>query len=296
MSTPNTKSLFHYTRRKKDFIGILKNGFSYTYCLEEWGNYKKAIPMICFCDIPLSRVNLHKRVYGSFAIALTKKSLCDNPEFQNILHPVWYIRTDSLTQFANFIASLPDERQKMHNIQLQNDILEGRAKALPAIGNDFELSKFIGSSPLQAFGYEKPNVAKMFEDMTKDAATKGYSDYLLAFSKRFKGDNKRGKEVDFYDEKEWRAVLPNKPPYQWIGVDEYYSKKAVGRNQTMTRNGILFDVKDVSHIIVNKENQVEWLIREIQRMKIFGGKELADNDKILLLTKITSFESIENDF
>ncbi|MEA3352210.1 MAG: abortive infection system antitoxin AbiGi family protein [Campylobacterota bacterium] len=75
---PKTNTLFHFTKDMKVLKLILENGFWPKYCLEdiEWldsGDHTHvAFPMVCFCDIPLSRINDHIEFYGKFGIGLTK--------------------------------------------------------------------------------------------------------------------------------------------------------------------------------------------------------------------------------
>ena len=93
----STNRLFHYTNIKEKLLKILSEGFRPSYSLEKLGIIKKddlliaisellakpipeeeitdefAIPMSCFCDIPLNLVEKHVKVYGNFAIGMTKE-------------------------------------------------------------------------------------------------------------------------------------------------------------------------------------------------------------------------------
>lgn len=76
----SANTLFHYTNSIKHLINILTNEFYPRYCLEEGMNLifsqdsiEIAIPMVCFCDIPLSQVEQHAKFYGSYAIGLSKE-------------------------------------------------------------------------------------------------------------------------------------------------------------------------------------------------------------------------------
>ncbi|QHS14526.1 abortive infection system antitoxin AbiGi family protein [Shewanella sp. Arc9-LZ] len=92
---PKSHTLFHFTKNVDFLKDILKNGFWPRYCLEDvrWysGNESQsAYPIVCFCDIPLSRVDEHVDFYGRFGIGVTKSwALSHN------LSPVIYINEGS---------------------------------------------------------------------------------------------------------------------------------------------------------------------------------------------------------
>lgn len=50
-----------------------------------------AIPMVCFCDIPLSNIENHMSKYGDYAIGLNYKWAKKNG-----INPVWYIKLGSI--------------------------------------------------------------------------------------------------------------------------------------------------------------------------------------------------------
>lgn len=76
MSKPKSDSLFHFTKNIDFLKSILLNGIYPRYCLEDvaWLGLDEqvAYPMVCFCDIPLSRINEHTDFYGSYGIGLSK--------------------------------------------------------------------------------------------------------------------------------------------------------------------------------------------------------------------------------
>lgn len=55
-------------------------------------NRERAIPMVCFCDIPLSQIKNHVKYYGYYAIGLDKKW-----GMKSKISPVLYTYRDSLT-------------------------------------------------------------------------------------------------------------------------------------------------------------------------------------------------------
>ncbi len=72
----SANTLFHFTSRYDTLINILKSKFFPRLCLERglWhpGGKKWAIPMVCFCDIPLSNIAEHTQKYGNYAIGVKK--------------------------------------------------------------------------------------------------------------------------------------------------------------------------------------------------------------------------------
>lgn len=94
--TPKSHTLFHFTKSNETLKLVLKNGFWPRYCLEDvsWVGISDtefvAYPMVCFCDIPLSRVDEHVGFYGEFGIGLTKEWAEANG-----LSPIHYVAPNS---------------------------------------------------------------------------------------------------------------------------------------------------------------------------------------------------------
>ncbi len=80
--TISPNCLFHFTNSAENLLNILENEFSPRYCLEDLSllNYSSkrsdileiAVPMICFCDIPLSKIKTHISNYGDYGIGMKK--------------------------------------------------------------------------------------------------------------------------------------------------------------------------------------------------------------------------------
>lgn len=91
-----SNTLFHFTKNIDFLKSILVDGFWPRFCLEEhnWRRFDyeaHAYPIVCFCDIPLSRVAAHCLQYGSYGIGVSKSWASAHK-----LNPVIYIQTDSL--------------------------------------------------------------------------------------------------------------------------------------------------------------------------------------------------------
>lgn len=82
--TISSNTLFHFTDGE-NLISILKEGFKPHLCMQDLNFFltdepteedeeelQHAIPMICFCDIPLSQSKNHLSTYGNYGIGLNK--------------------------------------------------------------------------------------------------------------------------------------------------------------------------------------------------------------------------------
>ena len=91
-----TTSLFHFTRSFDTLSAILVGGsFWPQFCLEDasWIRNRPtqlAFCVTCFCDIPLSKLDGHRDIFGSYGIGLSK-----DWGLRNGLNPVVYINKDS---------------------------------------------------------------------------------------------------------------------------------------------------------------------------------------------------------
>jgi len=83
MSLISSDTLFHFTPSRESLIGILEHEFKPRLSLENFALVAQrlppsghmlecAIPMVCFCDIPLSQTGVHMEHYGRYGIGLKK--------------------------------------------------------------------------------------------------------------------------------------------------------------------------------------------------------------------------------
>lgn len=101
----SSNTLIHFTRSIEILVEILKSDFHPRFCLEDYGFIfsdsrvsKIALPMVCFCDIPLHLVKDHMKEYGKYGIGLRKSW-----GLKNGLCPVHYI-TNGSHVLQNFTA------------------------------------------------------------------------------------------------------------------------------------------------------------------------------------------------
>jgi hypothetical protein len=109
MGSLSSSTLFHFTPKAEFLISILTNEFQPRYCLEKFHLGRKkieiGIPMVCFCDIPLSSIKNHVETYGSYGIGMTKEWIQ-----RNNLNPVMYLEKDS--KLSNNLFNILIELQK----------------------------------------------------------------------------------------------------------------------------------------------------------------------------------------
>ena len=91
----SSNTLIHFTEKKDALKGILADNFHVKYCKEsihfgENSNLIIHVPMVCFCDIPLSQIKNHIANYGHYGIGLTREWA-----IKNKLNPVLYVQHDS---------------------------------------------------------------------------------------------------------------------------------------------------------------------------------------------------------
>ena len=97
----SSETLFHFTKSADSLISILKNEFHPKYSLEDWTSFvwtpnnkdskhEVAVPMVCFCDLPLSKIVDHLVFYGNYGIGLSK-----DWGVRNGINPVIYLNSKS---------------------------------------------------------------------------------------------------------------------------------------------------------------------------------------------------------
>ncbi|MCQ6956896.1 abortive infection system antitoxin AbiGi family protein [Mucilaginibacter aquariorum] len=90
----SSNSLIHLTNTKQALKGILTENFKIKYCVEnvltQTGKLSYAVPMVSFCDIPMSEIKEHIEKYGSYGIGLTREW-----GQANSLNPVFYVDKNS---------------------------------------------------------------------------------------------------------------------------------------------------------------------------------------------------------
>lgn len=284
---PNvSSSLIHYTKKISNLKNILKNGFRYSYCKEE---YSKAlinniinrgskgfvpnivcsnekisnivlIPMISFCDIPLLRAKIHTTKYGEYAIGIDR-------DFAREIYP-------SLTPVQYRSA-------ERHTLALK------------------ELSMMYANSP---------NLSKQVIDSLK---------LIIGTTKPFTIKHKN-KDVVCYEEREWRVIHSDNNTTTWgwnINIDDVKKEKELYNQRLHSDSELsylsfivaktpeeMFYVEQylpklITHILVKKDEEIPKIAEFILNEKntIFGYN-LSKESRLMLISKLNSFERISKDY
>jgi len=91
----SSNTLIHFTNDKERLKSIFLENFRIGYCKESptFGGFGTIcyVPMVSFCDIPLSQIKDHISKYGDYGIGLTREW-----GIRNKLNPVLYLEPSSL--------------------------------------------------------------------------------------------------------------------------------------------------------------------------------------------------------
>lgn len=313
----NSNSLFHFTSKISTFKKILQKGLRYSFAFETFpksiiqnvayggvfpaqidpdDQVKQgfAMPMLSFCDIPLMRVKIHSNTYGKFAIGITKDFLCYL--LKDFINPVLYIDSSAIYTSINYIS-------KSHGIALKYflDELNNQNEEVKKIWDE------IIENPLTVDNKIKLLPVELQELLSDVIGLSDATNRIISLLKPTYGTNFKGKIQCYYDEREWRAIMPNHPSSafekQWcLSREEFESKKNKLNNELDHEEDAFIDIPGcwfnmINHIIVPKEQDVLTITKFINSSDVLlGHHDIGKEEKLHLITKITSFERIEKDF
>ena len=134
----SSSTLFHFTSKMETLLSILENGFWPRYCVEKgWRNADFALPMVCFCDIPLAQISEHTESYGKYGIGVS----AEWAKQLKTLSPVQYISQNSalhdkvereLTKLKNGKYDELDSefllRAKKVSIEIKDNVAKNKTK------------------------------------------------------------------------------------------------------------------------------------------------------------------------
>jgi hypothetical protein len=128
----SSATLFHFTQSLDTLKQILTDGFKPYYSSEDLTMFGvrecPGIPMVSFCDIPLSQTTQHVTHYGRYALGLTKEWGME----RNVV-PVHYIYHESIC--ANILS---EKNQELgHCTRNDKKLLMARVMSMTRIEQDF---------------------------------------------------------------------------------------------------------------------------------------------------------------
>lgn len=282
MNPINASSLLHFTNSMDTLKGILEKGFRFSYCCEkvsatinmnelhpEGANFFRpsphinshiAIPMICFCDIPLTRAKSHSNIYGKFIVGIDKDTAIT--VFKDSLNPVMY-RNSMWIDYA--LSDLSVIKAKIENI-------EG------------------------CYNYKRS------------------LNQLIGISKPYYGTFKGIEDYCYYDEREWRILIPydyaEQTRWYWNLSEEEFAVKKDEINKILHSSeyayrGFTTDIDNeedfmqfITHIVVDTDANIPELVEFIlnEEQPLFGYPKVSKRIRNFLVSRITSFERIEKDY
>lgn len=244
----SSNSLFHYTGCFENLKGIIRDGIKPKYCLEEFPFFNNtndkleefiselAFPISCFCDIPVELSNYHRRVYGDYAIALSK-----DWGRKHFITPVWYYTNEFAENFMK-----------------------------PMIRNSFKIQSFIDKRSKQ---YNSNELEFSYENQVYDGdleRSKELMKQLRFYIKPYIGPYKREKtnfeeeNYKFYDEREWRY-------YPYPNISRSFLSKQDFEDQIMLNqyntslDPLMFELDEIKRIYVRTNSEMDLINNELKR-------------------------------
>lgn len=289
----SANTLFHFTSDLRYLLNILSEGFYVRYSLEDYRGLLKeedeiALPMTCFCDIPISHTRRHALTYGNYALGLSK-----DWGHKNNVNPVIYTYPDSET--TKTLERISDLLMEFHNIH-PDYVPKGRKKGE---GQTFE---YILKKILEDPNYKyKSKIRSNVEGI--EQVVRHFGKYIKPYEGKV-WKNGRYDDVRFYDEREWRFVPANKFfRGKAVAVDakasyakEYYvdERKRRAINMKLAKHiRLKFQPNDIRYIIVEKENEIPGVLDFMDDIE-WGGV-VKQKDLKILATRLISMEQIHDD-
>ena len=280
---PNvSSSLIHFTDRLEYLKGILKDGFRFSYCREEYpkalvNNIKNQekkdfiptncclnenicnkvlIPMVSFCDIPLTRSNVHAQKYGYYGVGTDRELARDiYPQ----LMPVQYMSSERFRLALNDISVIFAESENI-NRQINDSV-----------------KLIIGTT-------------KVYSTLRKE------------------------RDVLCYEEREWRVIHSDNGITEWgWGLEDRWKEAYNDRLHSNPDLSYLSFIvvedsegariveeninKLITHILVQNETEIPEIAEFImdENNSIFGYA-LPKKCRLQLISKLNSFERLSKDY
>ena len=281
MNPINASSLLHFTNSMESIKGILEKGFRFSYCCEtvsatinmnelhpEGANFFRpsphinshiAIPMICFCDIPLTRAKLHSDTYGKFIVGVDKDMAIT--VFGDNINPVMY-RTSQTIGLAlhdlSVIKATIDNVDGCYNYKRSLNQLIGNTKPYNGTVNRKDYCFYNEREWRILIPFDYSEDTKWYWNLSEEefAVKKGEINKILHSSEYAY----RGFTTDIDNEEDFMQFI--------------------------------------THIVVDTEANIPELVEFIlnEEQPLFGYQRVSKRIRNFLVSRITSFERIEKDY
>jgi hypothetical protein len=230
----SANTLFHFTKSIENIRNILTNNFKPRYCLERIDfipntetDIDLAIPMVCFCDIPLSQIINHVETYGNYAIGLRKEWAMEKS-----ISPIIYLHNNSRTN--NIINKLFVSTARIDGL---DKLIKG------------EFTGEASLNLLELLFYCKIYKGRMWRDNLLIDNVTFYNEREWRYIPKLK-------ELEPFNSK----YIITKEEY----FDESQRMKA---NKLLTDFQIHFTPKDIKYIIIKNESERIRMVRMIEEIK-----------------------------
>jgi Putative abortive phage resistance protein AbiGi, antitoxin len=268
----SSATLFHFTRSLETLKQILSGGFKPSYSSEDLTLFGVSecpgVPMVSFCDIPLSHARKHVDNYGRYAIGLDKKwGMGKN------ISPVHYIYEGSMCArvISEVYQSLPKD----------------------AFYLDCTCMKF--NTRTAIFFYGKPYHGHL---RRRDAATGKIVDKgeVIFY------DEREWRYVPFADQTIMRMEEIPSGVTAMLSEREYGNSEVLENASTSLHNHyrLTFGAEDAKYLIVGSEDEIPELVDFIYSLQ--GDRDNSqltrcpENERKRLATRLISMQQIEQDF
>lgn len=228
--------LIHFTNSLDKLLSILKNNFYPRYCYEEFDYVSKsptvegAMPMVCFCDIPLSQVKNHIKTYGHYGLGLKKQW-----GIRKKLNPVIYFNKDSL---------LARQLERVFDVHMGFSEIRGNLQ-------ESELTHLenLGEICLEIPRYAKPYSGELFRDGR-----------LFKRNVRFYDE----REWRYVPPIALRGIEC------YLSKDDFLTPEVLERENRKLENKrsiLTFNPRDIKFIIIDKESEIIPMLEALRKIK-----------------------------
>ena len=290
--TSHTTTLFHYTNTWKKILSILENGLYFSYSYDKLGCVFCALPMISFCDIPLSRNFEHTVRYGKFAVGISKDALL-NKYPSGYWGPVNYIFNGAVINLA-----LWARKQYQQNKDKYTTFINNRRKKPIEIPDGY-IETDEGNVTLSIDEFMP--ITELENSIS--ALNKEFC-FSLGFIKPFNGKNKKGVNQYNYDECEWRIILPegirlsDGSDLNWIFSKAEYDNWRGKRSKPKPHVNyptFTFLPEQLRFIVVPSDSILAKCVKDIRNLKMFCGQPITEDIKDIICSRLISQDQISKD-